>query len=252
MDTLVISPFIFGLGLAMGSFANVIIHRLPCRLLSITYPPSSCPNCNVYIKPYDNIPLISYIFLKGKCRNCGYKIPFRYPAVELLTALLFLALYYRFLLGLLFWFFSAFTFIMIVHAFIDFKHYLLLDKLNVVATIIGITGLIFIPSLNLINGIMGAFIGGGLLLLVYLLIKVMFRKEGMGVGDIKTAAVIGLFLGPLGVVFMFIIASVLGIIWGVIRMLAGKGRMLPFGTTMAPAAIMVIFFEEMLYNLIYL
>lgn len=243
-------PFIFILGLVLGSFANVLIFRMP-RKQSIAFPSSNCTSCKTPIKPYDNIPLASYIILRGRCRHCGAKISPRYPLVELSTALLFILLLKYFGLTSQFAFFAVFTFIMLVHAFIDYDYYLLLDKLNIAGLLLGVGILLISKDLDIIEGLLGAVVGGGLLGLVYLLMLVIFRKEGMGIGDIKTAAMCGLYLGVIGVIFMFIIASVVGIIWGIGRMMAGKGRMLPFGTMMAPASVIVIFFGDYLSELFF-
>ena len=246
----ILLPFIFILGLAMGSFANVLIFRMP-RRQSIAFPPSNCTSCKTPIKPYDNIPVLSYIILRGRCRACRTKISPRYPLVESMMGILFVLLLRYFGLNLQFAFFAVFTFFMLVHAIIDYEHYLLLDKLNIAAFVLGLAILLSSNELGVKEGLLGAAVGAGLLGLVYVLILVLFKKEGMGLGDIKTAAICGLYLGVVGVIFMFIIASVVGIIWGTGRMCAGKGRMLPFGTMMAPASIFVIFYGDYLAKLFF-
>ena len=246
----ILIPFIFVLGLALGSFANVLIFRLP-RKKSIAFPPSNCTSCKTPIKPYDNIPLVSYLILRGRCRHCRAKISLRYPLVELMTGLIFVLLLKHFGPTPQFAFFAVFTFIMLVHAFIDYDYYLLLDSLNIAGLLLGVGILLISKDLDIKEGLFGAVTGGGLLGLVYLLILVLFRKEGMGIGDIKTAFVCGLYLGVIGTIFMFIIASLVGIIWGIGRMTAGKGRLLPFGTMMAPASVIVIFFGDYLSELFF-
>lgn len=238
------------IGLALGSFANVLIHRLPLRQ-SIIKPSSHCPNCKNPIKFYHNIPIVSYLILKGKCRYCGEPISPQYPLVEAAMGGILCALVFRFGVGAELFFYGVFIFIMIVHAVIDFKDYLLLDVLNIAAGLLGLTGLILFPIFPLIKGLIGAVIGGGLLLLIYLVILILFKKEGLGQGDIKTAAVIGLFLGPVNMIFTFIIASIVGILWGIVRMAMGKGRLLPFGTMLAVGAVVVIFWGEKLVKWIY-
>ena len=230
------------LGLIFGSFANVLIHRLP-REESIVKPGSHCPECSIPIPWHWNIPLASYIALKGKCRNCGAVIHFRYFLVELVTGLLFLAAMAEFGLSWESLFYAAVFFIMIVHAAIDLEHFLLLDSINIAGAIIGLAGIILIPSLDLIEGIFGAIFGGGLLGLVYLLSLAIFRKRGMGLGDIKTGAVMGLFLGVAPVIFTLLLASLLGIIWGVAKILTGQGRIVPFGTLLAIGAIAILLLD---------
>jgi leader peptidase (prepilin peptidase) / N-methyltransferase len=232
-------PFVFIFGLIFGSFANVLIYRMPKRM-SIALPGSFCPHCKEPIAPYDNIPVLSYLFLRGKCRKCGGKIAVRYPLVELVSGILFLAVFWKYGLTLKCAWFVIFAFIMMAHGFIDYENYLLLDKLNIVLAIVGIAGLSFIPGLEFREGIFGAIAGGGLLGLVYGLTRILFRKEGMGIGDIKTALACGLFLGVEKTVFMILLASGIGIIWGVGKMAAGKGRMLPFGTMMAIASVILV------------
>jgi len=246
----VLEFFVFLWGLAMGSFGNVLIYRLP-RGESIVSPPSHCPGCNVLIKPRDNIPVLSYILLKGRCRECGWKIPARYPVVELLTGLVFLAVFMKYGMSWLTVYYAAFAMIMIVQGFIDGEHFLLLDSLNIAGGFMGIAGLFFIGGLDWREGLGGAVAGGGMLGLVYLLIWGLFRKKGMGLGDIKTAAVAGIFLGPLGVIFMFIFAAAAGILFGLVKMAMGKGRLIPFGAMMAPAAIAVVLFREGLMGWIF-
>lgn len=232
-------PFVIFFGLVFGSFANVLIYRMP-RRLSIAFPGSYCVHCKEPVKAYDNIPLFSFIILGGKCRKCKGKISWRYPLVEALTAAIFFIVFLKYGMTLKYGYFLIFAFIMMVHGFIDYEHYLLLDWLNLALAVTGIAGLILIPDLDWKEGLFGAIAGGGLLLLVYFLTKMMFRKEGMGIGDIKTALVCGLFLGVERTVFMILLASAVGIVWGIGKMLAGKGRMLPFGTMMAIASFVMM------------
>ncbi|MBC8204480.1 prepilin peptidase [bacterium] len=236
----VILPFTFIMGLAMGSFANVLIYRLP-RNMSIIKPSSHCPHCKKSISPLENIPLISYIFLKGKCRSCGARISLQYPIVELMMGILFTAVMIKCGFNWLFLFYSGFCFILVVHAFIDYQHFLLLDVLNIAGAVLGLLCLILVPDLSLKNGLFGALAGGGALLLIYIFTRLVFKREGMGIGDIKTAAVYGLFLGPIHTGFMLLAASLIGVIWGIIRLIAKGEKMLPFGTLMAVSSIVTLF-----------
>lgn len=175
----------------------------------------------------------------------------QYPLVEAAMGGLFCALVLKFGPNAKFVFYAAFAFIMMVHAVIDFKNYLLLDAVNIAGGILGLAGLILIPDFSIKAGLIGAVVGGGLLLFIYLIILLLFRKEGMGQGDIKTAAVIGLFLGPVNMIFTFVAASLIGILWGLVRMAMGKGRLLPFGTTLAAGAVIVIFWGDKLMRWFY-
>jgi len=230
-------------GLVFGSFANVLIYRLPLKQ-SILKPASHCTDCGTPIKPIHNVPVLSYLLLKGRCNHCGSRISPRYPLVEALSGLLAVLLLYRFNISLNFYFFAVFAFIMMVHSFIDFEHYLLLDKLNITGGIIGLGFRIFDPDLSFVEGMFGIAFGGGLLLLIYLLSFVLFRKEGMGFGDVKTGMVCGLFLGPIIVIYMFLLSAIAGLIWGGIWYIVRREKkVIPFGTLMGVASILMIFFR---------
>jgi len=163
--------------------------------------------------------------------------------MELIMGLIFTAVFLKQGLSWLFLYYALFALIILVQGFIDAEHFLLLDSLNITGGLIGLAGLVLISALNWREGLWGAGVGGGLLGLVYLLIWGLFRKKGMGLGDIKTAAMAGIFLGPWGVIFMFIFAAVAGIIFGIVKMALGKGRLIPFGAMMAPASLAVMFFK---------
>ena len=238
-------------GLAFGSFANVLIYRLP-RKLSISTPASHCPSCSTPINFYQNVPILSYLFLNGKCGHCGAGISIRYPLVEALSGVLMVLLLYRFGGTPEFLFYVLFAFIMMVHAFIDFEHYLLLDTLNITAGIIGLGFRIFTPGLSFGEGMFGIVFGGGLLLLIYVLSFVLFRKEGMGFGDVKTGIVCGLFLGPIIVIYMFLLAAVLGIMWaGFYYIIKREKKVIPFGTLMAVSSILLIFLQDWVYGMLF-
>ncbi|MBU2599099.1 prepilin peptidase [bacterium] len=195
-------------GLMIGSFLNVCIYRIPLDL-SIILPCSFCPHCKTIIKPWENIPVLSYIFLKGKCRHCQKKISLRYPLVETLTAAMFLLVWFNFwttlnsglnfdlnldkiILNLIF------VSVLIVITFIDIDHLLIHDKIIYPAMAIGvICQLIFNqPSLlnNFIQVVLGILVGGGIIYLFALLGRLVFRREAMGGGDIKLGTLIGIYL----------------------------------------------------------
>lgn len=238
-------------GLVFGSFANVLIYRLP-RKQSILKPPSHCTECGTLIKPYHNVPIFSYMFLKGRCNHCGALISLRYPLVEALSGLLAVLLLYRFNITPVFFFYAVFAFIMMVHAFIDFEHYLLLDKLNIAGGVIGLGFRIFYPGLSFVEGVFGIAFGGGLLLLIYLLSFVLFKKEGMGFGDVKTGMVCGLFLGPIIVIYMFLLSAVVGLIWsGIWYIVKREKKVIPFGTMMAVSSTLLIFLKKYILNMLF-
>lgn len=253
--------FIFGL--PVGSFLNVCIYRLP-RGESMVNPPSHCPNCNKKIKWYDNIPLISYILLRGKCRNCKTTISPRYFLVELITGLMFLFLIMKFGLSLNFFIFVIFTCILIIVTFIDFEHYLIPDVLVLPGIVFGLavsTKNILLADLSplffnvsyslsaLINSLTGACLGFVSLLIVAVLGKALFKKEAMGGGDLKLLAMIGAFLGWKNVFLTIFISSLVGSIIGItLILLKKKGRKeyIPYGPYIALASIIILFWGDII------
>lgn len=260
-----IAVFVFLFGLIIGSFLNVCILRIPGGK-SIVMPASACPQCGAAIRPYDNIPVISYMLLAGKCRKCKAKISPMYPAVELLTGLLFLACYEAF--GLtseaLKW--SLFSAIMIVLVFTDLRERILPDVVNYTGLGMGLVLSLFTkpsdgtalwlanhafdfpppaPIVSLADALLGAALGSGLLWLVS---EAYFRlrgREGMGLGDVKMMLMAGAFLGAKRTLLTIFLGSILGSVLGLIFILARRKDSeyeLPFGTFLGMAAVLVVFF----------
>lgn len=256
-----IIAFIFGL--PVGSFLNVCIYRLP-RSKSIINPPSHCPKCNKKIEWYDNIPLISYLLLKGKCRNCKATISPRYFLVELLTGLMFFFLMFKFGLSLNFFIFAVFTCILMVITFIDLEHFLIPDVLVLPGIAVGLavsTKNILLADLSplffdvsyplsaFINSLTGAILGFLSLLVVALIGRALFKKEAMGGGDLKLLAMLGAFLGWKNVFFTIFISSLVGSVIGItLILLKKKGRKeyIPYGPYLALAGIISIFLGDFL------
>ncbi|MCL6471951.1 MAG: prepilin peptidase [Firmicutes bacterium] len=258
MET-ILSIVIFIFGLVVGSFLNVCAYRIP-KGESIAYPPSHCPTCGSQIKPWDNIPLLSYIILRGKCRSCGQKISLRYPVVELLTGILWVSIYWqygvsnRMVLGIFF------VTVLIVLSVIDFNIRLIPDKILLPSMLVSFAFLILCPlkiaSLPVIAGIRplwaiaGFFAGGGSLYLIAALAPLIFKKQAMGGGDIKLAAFMGLYLGGYVFVALFI-GFFLGALIGIALIVLGKRSMqdmIPFGPFLAAGAILTIFFGPQLWH----
>ena len=204
------SAFSLVFGLLVGSFLNVCISRMP-EDRSVVHPPSHCPSCGHNIRPYDNIPVLSWILLRGKCRDCQAAISSLYPTIELLTGLLSWLLFQRILpdathldLAHAAGFFFAFSIaaMMVAQSYIDLKHYIIPDEFSIyavpyaVAAAAGLSWLGYPEALTWKLSVLGAFFGGGLLLLIGVLWKLIRRIEGMGMGDIKLLALIGAALGP--------------------------------------------------------
>lgn len=265
LPTQLIAIFAFIFGLVIGSFLNVCISRLP-RGKSVVKPASRCPKCGAAIKPYDNIPVLSYLFLLGQCRSCKTRISPVYPAVELLTAILFLICVLIFGQTIVAAKWAAFSAIMVVLVFTDWRDRLLPDKVNFTGLTIGLLFSFFVlpedgtalaianrmfdfpppaPVLSFVDAILGATVGGGILWLVG---EGYFRlrgREGMGFGDIKMMLMAGSFLGLRRTILTILIGSVLGALIGGAFMLAsrkGSDYELPFGTFLGIAALLVVFF----------
>ena len=243
-----ISAFI--LGAVIGSFLNVCICRLP-RDESVVSPPSHCPNCSCGIHWYDNIPLISYLLLRGKCRGCGTRISPQYPLVELLNGLLTLALFLRF--GPTFFFLVLFLFCsaLVVITFIDLEHQIIPDEISLPGILLGFLFSFFLPGHTWLNSLIGILLGGGSLLLVASGYHWLTGKEGMGGGDIKLLAMMGAFLGWKAIPFIIFASSLIGSVVGISLMLIKKKDSklaIPFGPYLAFAAILYIFYGRPLIH----
>lgn len=260
-----IGIFVFLFGLVIGSFLNVCISRLPAGK-SVVRPRSRCPKCGKHIKPYDNIPVLSYFFLAGKCRNCKARISPVYPAVELLTGLLFFACYLMFGDSILTLKWVAFSAILVVLIFTDWRERILPDAVNFTGLGIALILSFFVrpedgtaawlanrifdfpppaPVISFSDALIGAAVGSGLLWLVG---EAYFRlrgREGMGFGDVKMMLMAGAFLGLRRTILTILAGSLLGAILGSIFILAsrkGSTYELPFGTFLGAAALLVVFF----------
>ena len=232
-------PFFFLLGAIIGSFLNVCIYRLP-REKSIVTPGSSCTLCGAPISFYDNIPIVSYLLLRGKCRHCGAAISGRYVLVELLTGLLYAALFsvhglsVELAVGLLF--VSA----LIVISFIDLEFRIIPDVLSLGGIVAGGVLCFFRPAFSYMDALLGIVLGGGVLWAIAFGYELLRKREGMGGGDIKLLAMIGSFCGIKGVLFSLIFGSLLGTLVGIPLMLikhADTKYALPFGPCLSFGAV---------------
>jgi leader peptidase (prepilin peptidase)/N-methyltransferase len=252
----------FVLGLLVGSFLNVVIHRLP-RGESIVHPRSACPNCGHAITALENVPLLSYLFLRGRCRGCRAPISARYPALELLTGIVFGAVALRYGASLLTLVYCVFAALLIAASAIDFEHHLIPDALSVGGLLVG---LLLVPAAGLLGGAspedalsfsaLGAALGFGLLWIVgFVHARVSAASgrrfphwpgegesfprmrsadywtwfPGMGFGDVKLMAMIGAFLGPRGVMASLVVASLVGLVLGLSWFLVRRDWNAPFG-----------------------
>jgi leader peptidase (prepilin peptidase)/N-methyltransferase len=245
-STLPVNLVAFIFGACIGSFLNVCIYRIPAGL-SIVHPGSSCPNCKTMIPFYDNIPILSYLLLKGKCRHCNIPISLRYPFVELLGGLSALACIVAF--GPTMHAFVIFIFIttLIVVTFIDVDHRIIPDIITLPGIPIFFLFALAIPTVTWQESTIGILAGGGSLLAVAWLYHLITGREGMGGGDIKLLAMIGAMLGWKGILFTIFAASAIGTVVGLLTMIkSSKGMRLaiPFGPFLAMGAIVYVFFGE--------
>ncbi len=256
-------------GLLIGSFLNVVIYRLP-RGESLVFPGSRCPSCGHAVAPYDNIPVFSYLWLRGKCRSCHTPISARYPAIELLTGLLFAAIAWRYGFAPMTLVWQLFAATLVAAAGIDFDHQIIPDEISigglvaalvVVPLVRGFTGVAFVPAL--IDSLLGALLGGGLLWIVgfaHARVSVALGREfehwpgegealpkpsesdywlwfpGIGLGDVKLLAMIGAVQGVMGVLPTLIAASVAGLVSGLAWAAVTRRFNAPFGFAPAIAA----------------
>jgi leader peptidase (prepilin peptidase)/N-methyltransferase len=235
----------FLLGLVLGSFLNVIIVRLP-RGESIVSPPSHCPRCRARIRPWDNIPLLSFLMLRGRCRDCGARIPRRYPAVELSAGVLLWLLAHRAPHPALLVPQAAFLLALLVVAWIDLDTRTIPDVITIPGVGIGLAVSLFLPP-GPMPALLGAVAGAASLWLVGAAYERATGVPGMGGGDVKLAAMMGAFLGVWGVFGSIFVASLAGSLFGAVLIARGKGSRrtaIPFGTFLAPAAMLLLLFGE--------
>jgi leader peptidase (prepilin peptidase)/N-methyltransferase len=250
----------FLIALCIGSFLNVCIARMP-EDRSVVSPPSHCPSCGAGIQPSDNIPVLSWLWLRGKCRSCGIRISPLYPVIELLTGLLGLLLFRHMIPvpeavtmpNLVAWtVFLGFLAMLIASSFIDLQHFIIPDQFSQNAVPFGVAAMALLSwmgwsgALSWTQSLAGAIVGAGSLLSIIGAYWLVRREEGMGFGDVKLLAMIGAFLGAVPAIpFVIIVSSVLGSVAGLalmVRQGTGMKTQLPFGPFLALAAVLYVFF----------
>jgi leader peptidase (prepilin peptidase)/N-methyltransferase len=252
----------FALGAIIGSFLNVVIHRYP-RGESVVFPPSHCPHCNTHIKAYDNMPVISWMILRGRCRSCREPIHARYPLVELANALFYLAIYQRTGVSVGFIPIAALVSMTIALIYIDLDIQILPDVIDlpgvVIGLLIGVThmGALYpdlVLSTTWIDSVVGAAVGAGVLLVIGLAYKLVRKIEGMGLGDVKLMAMLGAMMGWEPLFPLLLIASFAGALVGVMVMVRSGKQMaqlaLPFGVFLGLAALVMLFFGQPIIRLL--
>jgi len=259
-------PWLFSLaalllGAIIGSFLNVVIHRYP-RDENIVFPPSHCPHCDAKIRPYDNVPVLSFLWLRGRCRACGERIAWRYPLVELANGLFYLAIWQRTGPTIGFVAVAAIVSMILVLIYIDLDIQILPDAIDLPGLGIGLAigathmGALYpdlLLSSTLLESVAGAAAGAGVLLTIGLTYKLVRKIEGMGLGDVKMMAMLGAVLGWEAVVPILILASTTGAITGGLLAIRHKDAMqmaLPFGVFLGLAALAMLFFGRPLLALV--
>jgi leader peptidase (prepilin peptidase) / N-methyltransferase len=260
---IIVDGVVLAYGLCIGSFLNVCIYRIPKRK-SIVFPASHCPRCKARIPWYYNIPVLSYIALRGKCASCKGKISLCYPIVELVTGLMAVAVARHFrgaehfvLLSV-----SYFAFIcgLIIITGIDLRYFIIPDVISLSGIILGVAFSFFLPEMQgeashlrgLIYSLGSSLISAGILLAIALGGTLIFRKEAMGMGDVKLVAMFGAFLGFKLTLLAIFLSSVVGSIAGVSLIAAGRAKMqsrIPFGPYLAGGAVIALFYGERLIQL---
>ncbi|WP_426572741.1 prepilin peptidase [Aquihabitans sp. McL0605] len=253
MSTALLLVLLAIFGLAIGSFLNVVIVRVPSGE-SLVSPPSKCPLCETPIRTRDNIPVVSWLLLKGKCRSCGEPIPVGYPLVELTNAVLWVVAGLRFGDTALVIPYAVLFSVLLVLSVIDLELYILPNRItypSIVASLVVIPVMSFAladnPGLAIRNAVVGGLGFAGFLLIVLLAWELIMRKEGMGMGDVKLAVLLGLWVGwldPVLVLIALIASSVIGLLVGVVVMVVRReSRPFPFGPWLALGSILVILFS---------
>jgi leader peptidase (prepilin peptidase)/N-methyltransferase len=234
------SVYFFAVGACVGSFLNVVIYRLP-KKESLVRPGSRCPACSSPIRWWNNIPIVSYFLLRGRCADCGVKFSARYLMVEALTGLLFAACFVRFGLTAEAALYFAFAAALVAIAFIDIDHMIIPDAITLPGIPVGLICSSILP-LSLLDAVSGMLLGGGILFIIALIVP-----HGMGGGDVKLLGMVGAFLGWKAALITIFLGALVGSAGGIIGMVAlGKGRKakIPFGPYLAVGALLSMFFER--------
>lgn len=250
----VVGIIVFIYGICIGSFLNVCIYRIP-ESISLIRPPSTCPRCMARVRSYDNIPILSYLMLGGKCRFCRIPISARYPLTELFTGIMWVMTWYYFGISLTFFINIVFISSMIVVTLIDIDH-------GIIPDVISLPGipLCFIASILISNApiqeaaltsAIGILVGGGSLFSIAMIYKLLTGTDGMGMGDVKLLAMIGALIGLKGVFFTIFISSAVGTIIGILLMIVTRNNMklsIPFGPFLAFGAVLYLFIGDQLID----
>jgi leader peptidase (prepilin peptidase) / N-methyltransferase len=252
-----IGIFIFLAGAMTGSFLNVCIVRLPLEK-SIVFPGSHCVACRTPIQWYDNIPLISWIVLGGRCRACKEKISLRYWIVELLTAVTFLLFYRYYGIQPLLWPYLVMVSGFIVATFVDFEHRIIPDEVSIGGMIAGLVFSLFVPQLHGTHSpflgvgfsLLGVLVGGGTIYLMGIMGDFVFKKETMGGGDVKLMGMVGAFLGWKLALLTFFLAPFFGAGFGIVEKIRTKDSTIAYGPFLIMGALVSLFWGDRIIDFV--
>ncbi len=239
------------LGAIVGSFLNVCIFRIP-KEESIVFPASRCPSCKKPIAPLDNIPVLSFLILKGRCRHCAAPISLQYPLVEILSACFFVLFYYYFGLTAKGVLYLLMALALLTETFIDLRHQIIPDIITLPGIVIGLLASVFFPELHgkerwwagLLQSFIGVSVGGGFFYITGSIAEMILKKEAIGGGDIKLLAMIGALLGWQGVVWTIFLSSLLGSAFGLYFRIKSGNERIPYGPYIAAGAFFYLFFGQ--------
>lgn len=240
-------------GLIWGSFFNVCICRIPAEE-SVVKHRSRCPKCAAPIFWYHNIPVLSWVALRGKCRSCREPISIQYPLVELATALLYLFLFLRFGLGIQWIAYALFLSYLLVISVIDLYHRIIPDELSLSGIVVGFLAALATGDITWLESLLGILVGGGVFLAIAWSYEKLSGREGLGGGDIKLLAMLGAWLGVKSILLIIVISSALGSVVGILFMLGKKKDMktaIPFGPFLAFAAAVYLFWGSQIQSVLF-
>lgn len=257
MDVFAITIIVFVYGAVVGSFLNVVILRLPEDGESIAFPASHCPKCQTELHWYENIPVLSFLVLRGRCRTCKVSISMQYPVVELAMGLLSIFLFQVFGISTAFFVYFVYVAALVVIVVIDLYHQIIPDVISLSGIIYGVLASFVLPLGDWQSSVIGLFVGGGIFYLIALGYYLLTKRQGMGGGDIKLLAMIGAVQGWQALPFVIFCSSLLGSIIGIGAMVVqkkGGQTRIPYGPFLATASLLYLFFSGYIdhYMLVYL
>lgn len=237
-------------GAVIGSFLNVCIYRLP-REESVAWPASHCPSCGQAIAAYDNIPVISYLILRGRCRACRAAISVRYPLVEAVNAIAYVIVFWMFGFTATACVYASLVSALIVVTGTDLYHYMIPDVVTLPGIVIGLLCAVLILPVGIVDSLLGVLVGGGSLWFLAWVSPYIFGKEGMGGGDIKLMAMVGSFIGWQPTLLAIMIGSLLGSVIGgglMVARIMRREQYIPFGPFLAIGAVLALLFHQPLFE----